>query len=579
MRLFVCFSTALLQILALEHASIETTSDPFPDDILTPYKDYYKTKRTHRHVRECQHILYGNRTHETLKILSRIKPGQPFVQVKNFYHRYTRNNVETDVVGHVVSIEDPFRTFSVLEPREVGGCSDPYKRATVAESAKQRKCWVATNAGFFRTNDGKCYGNVFSDGRKVQDSGGVQNANFGIRRDGSILVGYLSEEMVDDKENPFVQLVSGVIWILRNGTVYINESKTAECRDTEETGSMDLFADVMSARTALGHDIEGRVMIVQIDGKTNHRGIDLYSFASLLLKLGLVNAINLDGGGSATMVVNNTLVNYPSDECGLFTCSRKVSTVVCAHEPDCIPKDCNGHGQCVMGECLCNSHWTGGSCNVLKCRQHNCSSNGNCTTEDGCSCFPGWKGEKCNEGCASGFFGLNCSRECLCQNGGTCDPVDGHCTCTLGWMGTFCQQRCFHGSYGQNCMKICKCPDTCDCHPVTGECSSASNHSMLNSTQRWLHCELDLKMKGVSTKETVLQSNTEKGAVTEEEFSKFFVWFVAVISLCAVSLLANLFLIYLACNQATKKAVSFNGNRKHERLHLFNDDDDDEDAL
>ena len=42
--------------------------------------------------------------------------------------------------------------------------------------------------------------------------------------------------------------------------------------------------------------------------------IDLYSFASLLLKLGLVNAINLDGGGSATMVVNNTLVNYPSDE-------------------------------------------------------------------------------------------------------------------------------------------------------------------------------------------------------------------------------------------------------------------------
>ena len=272
MRLFVCFSTALLQILALEHASIETTSDPFPDDILTPYKDYYKTKRTHRHVRECQPILYGNRTHETLKILSRIKPGKPFVQVKNFYHRYTRNNVETDVVGHVVSIEDPFRTFSVLEPREVGGCSDPYKRATVAESAKQRKCWVATNAGFFRTKDGKCYGNVFTDGRKVQDSGGVQNANFGIRRDGSILVGYLSEEMVDDKENPFVQLVSGVIWILRNGMVYIDESKTAECRDTEETGSMDLFADVMSARTALGHDIEGRVMIVQIDGKTNHRG-------------------------------------------------------------------------------------------------------------------------------------------------------------------------------------------------------------------------------------------------------------------------------------------------------------------
>ena len=42
--------------------------------------------------------------------------------------------------------------------------------------------------------------------------------------------------------------------------------------------------------------------------------IDLYNFANLLLKLGLVNAINLDGGGSATMVINNTVINYPSDE-------------------------------------------------------------------------------------------------------------------------------------------------------------------------------------------------------------------------------------------------------------------------
>jgi len=110
---------------------------------------------------------------------------------------------------------------------------------------------------------------------EVMDSGGVQNANFGIRKDGTRVVGYLSEEMVnprENRENPFIQLVSGVIWLIRNGSIYVDESKKAECRETEETGSMDLFADVMSARTALGHDKNGRVMIVQIDGKTNHRG-------------------------------------------------------------------------------------------------------------------------------------------------------------------------------------------------------------------------------------------------------------------------------------------------------------------
>ncbi len=39
----------------------------------------------------------------------------------------------------------------------------------------------------------------------------------------------------------------------------------------------------------------------------------LYEFAELLLARGVVNAINLDGGGSVTAVVNDTLVNYPGD--------------------------------------------------------------------------------------------------------------------------------------------------------------------------------------------------------------------------------------------------------------------------
>lgn len=41
--------------------------------------------------------------------------------------------------------------------------------------------------------------------------------------------------------------------------------------------------------------------------------IDLNGFADLLVTLGLINAVNLDGGGSATAVVNGSVVNYPSD--------------------------------------------------------------------------------------------------------------------------------------------------------------------------------------------------------------------------------------------------------------------------
>ena len=54
-------------------------------------------------------------------------------------------------------------------------------------------------------------------------------------------------------------------------------------------------------------------------------------------------------------------------------------------------------------------------------------------------------------------------------------------------------------------------------------------------------------------------------------FSKLFVWFIAVISLCGISLLANLILTYLACNQASRSAVWT--RRMGERQLLFSDDD------
>lgn len=42
--------------------------------------------------------------------------------------------------------------------------------------------------------------------------------------------------------------------------------------------------------------------------------MDLREFAKVLKEIGFVNAINLDGGGSATSVLNDTLVSYPSDQ-------------------------------------------------------------------------------------------------------------------------------------------------------------------------------------------------------------------------------------------------------------------------
>jgi len=72
------------------------------------------------------------------------------------------------------------------------------------------------------------------------------------------------------------------------------------------------------------------------------------------------------------------------------------------------------------------------------------------------------------------------------------------------------------------------------------------------------------------------KTNTEKVLSLKKEFSKLFVWFVAVISLFGISLLANLFLIYLACNQATRSAY-WTRRIGDERQLLFHGDDNDND--
>jgi Phosphodiester glycosidase len=68
-------------------------------------------------------------------------------------------------------------------------------------------------------------------------------------------------------------------------------------------------------RTAIGWTSNGRVLLVVIDGRQPRWsvGSTLRELAETMRKLGAVDALNLDGGGSSTMVVRGELVNRPSD--------------------------------------------------------------------------------------------------------------------------------------------------------------------------------------------------------------------------------------------------------------------------
>ena len=71
-------------------------------------------------------------------------------------------------------------------------------------------------------------------------------------------------------------------------------------------------------RTLLGQKKDGTFVLVVVDGRaTSNAGVTAQQSAEIMSDLGCYNAVNLDGGGSSTMVVLENGVsrvkNQPSD--------------------------------------------------------------------------------------------------------------------------------------------------------------------------------------------------------------------------------------------------------------------------
>ena len=216
--LFLLFNAV---VHSLSHSPISSqlvVEDPFPGDTLTPYSQgRHGGTRTTREISSCQHTMWENETIETFKISTRPPGGGGKVNFN--IHRFADVVHKTPLrkryaVGSIAFVEDPYFTVSVLEPFKRGTCHQTSyytTKATVLDTADNYKngCRLAANGGYFTVSNGNCLGNIVSDGRLVKSAKGVQNANFGIRKDGTIVVGYIPDEELYNKTNPFRQLVTG----------------------------------------------------------------------------------------------------------------------------------------------------------------------------------------------------------------------------------------------------------------------------------------------------------------------------------------------------------------------------------
>ena len=208
----------------------------------------------------------------------------------------------------------PVRTFALLvDTKEasfaVGTPEDGYQ----AVDSKQdvigqmqaaisggRPVIAAVNGDFFDMfGDFSPSGPCVKDGRRVW-AGDETRPVLGLTSDGSLFIGDLSGR------TKLVQAVGGMPQILADG-------KPRELLTGEP------FGDLRHPRTAVGLGQEGLLILLVVDGRIpeHSNGASLGDLAGLMEELGAREAMNLDGGGSAILVLNRdsalTIMNRPAD--------------------------------------------------------------------------------------------------------------------------------------------------------------------------------------------------------------------------------------------------------------------------
>ncbi len=110
---------------------------------------------------------------------------------------------------------------------------------------------------------------------------------------------------------PLALLVGGWPRILRDGRNIAANSATEE-------GTIASNAMGRHPRTAVGFSRDSATLfLVTVDGRSQRSvGMTTVELADLMLDLGAWQALNFDGGGSTTMVVQDSVVNSPTDPTG-----------------------------------------------------------------------------------------------------------------------------------------------------------------------------------------------------------------------------------------------------------------------
>ena len=113
-----------------------------------------------------------------------------------------------------------------------------------------------------------------------------------------------------------VSVVNGGPLLLAHGTERITQAADGMVHPGDPSFAYGWVLQ-RNPRTIAGVDRQGRTVLITADGRQlDQDGLSITESADVARALGLVDAINLDGGGSTAAVVDGHVVSHPSDATG-----------------------------------------------------------------------------------------------------------------------------------------------------------------------------------------------------------------------------------------------------------------------
>jgi hypothetical protein len=123
--------------------------------------------------------------------------------------------------------------------------------------------------------------------------------------------------------------------LLQAGPLLVRDGLRVLDGDAEgfSAGSRQFDSDITAGRyprAALALDRRGRLLAAACDGRADDEaGLSLAELADALIDLGAVDALNLDGGGSTSLVCGGALRNVPREEHGIVLAGgRTIATAI-----------------------------------------------------------------------------------------------------------------------------------------------------------------------------------------------------------------------------------------------------------